>query len=168
VWTGDRMKWKMHWGSHIPVLIKLFEHTKGDVLELGMGVYSTPLLFWLCVDANRKLVSYDNDERYFNMVGRNNNSFHEAHLITDWNFIDIEKKWDIVFIDANPMDTRAKLAKQVANLATFVVLHDTQPKEEMYYHYEEIYPMFRSKYTYTKFMPYTTVLSNFESLDFLV
>lgn len=161
------MKWKMHWGSHIPILIKVFEHTKGDILELGMGVYSTPLLFWLCVDSGRKLVSYDNNEKYFDMVGRNNNPLHESHLITDWNTIDIEKNWDIVFIDTEPMDMRAKLTKRVAKLATFIILHDTQPKEEIYYHYEDIYPMFRNRYDYIKFKPYTTVLSNFESLEFL-
>jgi hypothetical protein len=161
------MKWTMRWGSHIPVLMKLLTCTKGEVLELGMGVYSTPLLFWICVDNGRKLVSYENSEKYFSMVGKNNNKLHEAHLIDDWDSIDIEKSWDIVFIDANPMDARVSLAKKVANYSKFVVLHDTQPKDEIYYHYQEIYYMFKNRYDYTKFMPYTTVLSNFESLEFL-
>jgi len=161
------MKWTMRWGSHIPVLVKLLNRTKGDVLELGMGVYSSPLLFWMCVDAGRKLVSYENSEKYFAMVGNNNNRFHEAHLITDWDCIDIEKNWDIVFIDSNPMDVRAKLAKKVATLANFVVLHDTQPQDEIYYHYEDIYHLFAHRYDYTKFMPYTTVLSNSYNLEFL-
>jgi hypothetical protein len=157
----------MHWGSHIPILIKVFEHTQGDILELGMGVYSTPLLFWLCVDNNRKLVSYDNNEQYFSMVGKNNNPLHEAHLITDWNFIDIEKNWDIVFIDVDPMDIRGKLAAKVVNYAKYVILHDTQAREEKYYHYNDIYPLFKYRYNYTKFKPNTSVLSNFESLEFL-
>jgi hypothetical protein len=161
------MKWTMRWGSHIPVLVKLFSVTKGDVLELGMGIYSSPLLFWMCVDKGRKLVSYENSEKYFSIVGKNNNKLHEAHLITDWDCIDIEKNWDIVFIDTNPMDSRANLAKKVANIANFVVLHDTQSRDEIYYHYEEVYPLFTHRYDYTKFMPYTTVLSNFYNLEFL-
>jgi len=161
------MKWTMRWGSHIPVLLKLLPVTKGDVLELGMGVYSSPLLFWSCVDRGRKLVSYENNPKYFDMVGRNNNPLHEAHLITDWNFIDIEKNWDIVFIDTDPMDMRAKFAARVANFARYVVLHDTQPRDEQYYHYNEIYPLFAHRYDYTKFMPNTSVLSNFFNLEFL-
>ena len=162
------MKWTMRWGSHIPILVKLLNHTRGSVLELGMGVYSSPLLFWMCVDAGRKLVSYENSEKYFSMVGKNNNPYHESHLITDWDSIDIEKKWDIVFIDTDPMDIRAKLAKKVATYAKFVVLHDTQPRDDIFYHYTEIYPLFRNRYDYTKYMPNTSVLSNFESLDFLI
>lgn len=161
------MKLRMHWGSHIPILIKLFQHTTGTILELGMGVYSTPLLFWLCVDSGRKLVSYENNEKYFNVVGRNNNSLHEAHLIADWNSIDLARIWDITFIDTDPMDMRAILVSKVINNSNYVVIHDSQPKEEIYYHYETIYHLFRYRYDYTKFKPYTTVLSNFKNLEFL-
>jgi hypothetical protein len=161
------MKYTMRWGSHIPVLVKLLSITKGDVLELGMGIYSTPLLFWECISKERKLVSYDNNEKYFNMVGNNNNRFHESHLISDWNNLDIEKPWDVVFIDTNPMEVRKELARKVSNHSKFVVLHDTQSRDEIYYHYEEIYPLFKYRFDYTKFIPNTSVLSNFESLEFM-
>ena len=37
------------WGSHLPVLIHLMNHTTGDVLELGTGLYSTPYLHHACL-----------------------------------------------------------------------------------------------------------------------
>jgi len=105
------MKFTMKWGSHIPILLKIMSITNGDVLELGMGLYSTPLLFWMCIDTKRKLTSYENDPKYFRLLGRNNNKFHESYLIQDWNKINIDKNWDMAFIDTNPMIVRAELAE---------------------------------------------------------
>jgi hypothetical protein len=34
--------------------------TDGDVLELGLGVFSTPYLHYQCILSKRKLVSYEN------------------------------------------------------------------------------------------------------------
>lgn len=161
------MKWTMRWGSHIPILVKLLSVTTGDVLELGMGIYSTPLLFWMCVSRERKLVSYESSDKYFNMLGKNNNSNHESHLINDWNTIDMDRNWDIVLIDCEPMDIRSKLAARVTHKTKFIVLHDSQPRDDQYYHYEKIYPLFRYRFDYTKFMPHTTVLSNYAELEFL-
>ena len=51
------------WGSHLPVLKRALEITDGDVLEMGMGIHSTPEMHWSCI--NRNLVSYENDEGYY-------------------------------------------------------------------------------------------------------
>src|SRR3954454_11711777 len=41
---------EMETSTHFPVLIKLIQMTDGPVLELGSGLFSTPLLHWLCFE----------------------------------------------------------------------------------------------------------------------
>ena len=47
------------------VVSRFLEETEGPVLELGMGLYSTPLLDLLCHEEKRELVSYDDDKEWF-------------------------------------------------------------------------------------------------------
>ena len=84
------MKYTPGWSSHYPVLIKVFEHTKGDVLELGMGLFSTPLLHWLCLDQNRNLVSLDRQQKYFDLNKRFRSDIHKIYLVEDWNKIETD------------------------------------------------------------------------------
>jgi hypothetical protein len=161
------MKWTMRWGSHLPILDKVINHTTGNVLELGMGIYSTPYLFWMCLAKNRTLTSYDNNVKYYSMVGKTNNPQHKSYLIEDWDSLELTEQWDVAFIDVDPIPKRAELAKKLMFNARFVILHDTQERDEKYYNYSSIYPLFVYRYDYKKFMPNTSVLSNFERLDFL-
>ena len=69
------MKYWPHWASHYPLLIKVMQITSGDVLELGMGMASTPLLHWLCFDTGRNLISYENNKKYYDRQARPKNYF---------------------------------------------------------------------------------------------
>jgi len=155
------------WGSHLPVLSKLAPLSSGDILELGVGWFSTPILHWTCMEQNRKLVSYENNEEYYNLFkdGKNNN--HEFYFVNSWDKADIKKEWGLAFIDFRPKLERRKAVRILANLAKYIIIHDSDPHSEKYYNYNSIYPLFKYRYDYMKFMPGTTVLSNFENLDFL-
>jgi len=162
------MKWTFRWGSHIPVLIEVLRVTKKDVLEVGMGAYGSPILHWICASKDRRLVSYENNKRYFDLFQNGLNKLHEVFLVEDLFNIDISQEWDVAFIDSAPMEQRTIIASRIANNCKFVIVHDSEAREEKYYHYREIlYPLFRYNYAYTKFKPNTTVFSNFENLDFL-
>ena len=53
-------------GTHIPVLCRCFNElkdSKGRILEVGLGMYSTPILHELARD--RKLVSLENHLGWF-------------------------------------------------------------------------------------------------------
>ena len=52
------------YGTHLPCLIKAMEKTTGDVLEMGMGIFSTPYLHYQCILTNRRLTSYENDKSW--------------------------------------------------------------------------------------------------------
>lgn len=144
------------WGSHIPVLIEALRQTTGPVLELGMGHSSTILLHMLCADQGRKLISYDNDQTYIKIFRKFSDQGHEIKLV-NWDEIDISQRWGVVLVDEGPAEQRIKNIRKLVNNADFLVLHDT---EDPIYHYDEIYPLFKYRFDYTKFRTHATVLSN--------
>ena len=149
------------WGSHLPVLMKLFPLTSGVILELGTGIYSTPYLHWSCFLANRKLISYESQEKYYEKARQYRNSRHRVRFAEDWDKLDIEGFFDIIFIDIHPGSKRKNLAAKLKDSGLFIVLHDSEPTEDDCYKYSEIYPLFKYQYHYTKINPNTSVLSNF-------
>lgn len=157
----------MAWGTHMPVLIHLVNKTTGPILELGTGLYSTPFLHWACFDKKRELVSYDSEEKYFNLSAQYGSDYHQVNFVIDWDHIPItNKKWDIAFIDNHPGEKRKDLALKVKDCARFIILHDAWWKEDAVYQYKSIYPFF--KYTYihpvTRKGP-TAIVSNFEDVE---
>lgn len=165
------------WGSHLPILMKVMSLSKGDVLELGAGLYSTPFLYWLCRDQERKFVSFENDFDWWRMVWNIKDVTQETMItriiegavschIADWNDLDLENmgRWSVAFIDHSPSRRRIIDIKALANKADFVVIHDTQ-RNYKFCDFKQIYPLFRYRYDYDKSIPHTTVLSNFINLE---
>lgn len=52
-----------NWGTHQTPLISAVMHTKGPILELGCGDFSTPLLHAICSTNQRMLLSTDTDKK---------------------------------------------------------------------------------------------------------
>src|SRR5574337_5914 len=145
------------WASHIPILIKALETTDGPVLELGMGINSTPLLHILCADQGRFLDSYDTDGRFTDMFSNYKTANHCITLVENWD----DWKWNhygVALVDQKPAAARAQTVKQIFD-TELIVLHDSQDIAEEAYGYEEIYPLFKYRYDYKKFPTWTTVLS---------
>lgn len=145
-------------GSHIPILIKVMENSKGSVLELGAGYFSTPVLYWLCKAQNREFVSYENDKEWQKIFG------DVVTYIDNWDKAPIDKKWGVVFIDHKPAKRRIKDIKRLAKLADYVVVHDAQTSHEKQYKYHWAFPLYKYKYMFDKVWPPTLVLSNFKDL----
>lgn len=152
-------------GSHLPILIKLVLMTEGPILELGTGFFSTLALHWLCAEKKRKLVSYDSSAKYIEVAKNFLADFHEIHLVDDWSKIDISQHWSIVFIDHAPGQQRKVEMARVANNADYVIVHDTEPRNDKYYHYSEVAPLYKYRYDYDKLYPNTSVFSNFKDLS---
>ena len=133
-----KMKIRMGWSSHFPVLIKALQITTGPVLELGTGLYSTPLMHWLCFDKNRPIVSYEHDPKYFKYNKQFGSNLHEMCLIEDWSKFNVQAYWDVVLIDCDST-VRHDLAKKLAYNSQYIVLHDTDPVLNNEYHYDEIF-----------------------------
>lgn len=153
--------------THMPVLMQALAKTTGDVLELGIGPFSTPLLHWACY-GKRKLVSYESSNQYYKMNEAFKDAGHEIHLVSDFEDADIEKPWGLAFIDHDPALRRKEDIRRLANYATMIVVHDTQGRDDHSYKFSEIYPLFKYRFIFDKERPHTTVLSNFVDLkDFM-
>lgn len=151
------------WGSHLPVLNKLFNTTMGPILELGIGVFSTPFLHIMCESQNRKLVSYDDNADFVNSHRGFVSKTHELHYVKpdDWDDTTFdESDWDIVLVD-HPSYRRYIDIKRLATKANFIVVHDTEPERRSDYDYDSISKLFLYKTDYTKLKPNTSIFSNF-------
>lgn len=148
-------------GSHMPVLVKMAGVTSGSILELGTGFNSTPLLHWLCNETKRKLVSYESSLLFFEFAKRYSNDYHEVYHIEDWDTLDVTGHWNIIFIDHAPGPRRVVEMSRVANIADYVIVHDTEARSDWHYHYTKGFPSYKYRYDYTAAYPNTSVLSNF-------
>lgn len=145
--------------SHIFCLMKAFEQSEGDVLELGTGYFSTLLLHWMAALNGRKIVSYETKEYWYKRAKNLYASdFHEIIYAPDLDKVDFkDRHWGLVLIDH--VDARREPdAVSLKDNATFLVLHDSDPK---YKHYPEISKHF--KYIYVdRRHSWTSVVSNFK------
>jgi hypothetical protein len=152
----------LKWGSHLPALIKVMSITTGDVLEMGIGLYSTPFLHWACHSRLRHLVSYEGEKECYEMNKNYHGGFHEVYYVENWNDAKIEKNWDVVLIDHAPFWRRKTDIKRLAGYAKYIVIHDSNR-----YDFSSIWPLFKYRYDYKKTRPNTTVVSNFYDLSSL-
>lgn len=165
----DQPKLHPSWGSHLPLLIKIMNASTGPVLELGTGLFSTPVLHWLCIDQDRKLYSYENFKQYFELIKPFETPDHQIIYVenSDWKAIDFETTyWGVVFLDHHPKGRRGKEAMRLAERADYIVIHDSDRAGNPF-HLDEAYPLFKYRYNWSKQSPHSTVLSNFNDLSFL-
>lgn len=153
--------------THIPVLLKVLAKTSGSVLELGVGGYSTVLMHYMCLNANRLLVSYDNDMKYIGWVKDYTSDTHKIQYIADWDEADILKPWSVAFIDHKPGPRRGYDAGRLADYAEYVICHDSEESQDRLYEYRKIYDKFKYRWEYRRLFPPTMVFSNFHTLEWL-
>lgn len=150
------------YGSHLSPLLRLIDVTKGAILELGSGGFSTCMLDLMCRKNKRKLVTIDNDPKWHDSNLEWKSEFHDVQLIEDWDKADIDNTdWSIVLVDHRPALRRRVEALRLANNAEFILVHDSESEIDRFYRYSSIYPKFKYVYHYDKCLPNTTILSNF-------
>ena len=159
----------MGWSSFIPTLLKAVQNTEGPILELGSGLFSTPLLHWLCAEQGRKLSTYENTQEYYKFARKFRTKTHKIKFVTDWAKEDFDKKkWSVVLIDHTPPIRRTTDALRLKNRAQYIVLHDTQEKSWHYYGYKKLWPKFKNIYHWEyglSYLPRTSVVSNISDLS---
>lgn len=146
----------------MPILARIVDMSDGPILELGMGIYSTPLLDLMCHEKKRTLVSYDDDPAWFKENQEWESDYHKVHLISNYDEADIENThWSVVLVDHKPAIRRLTEIKRLAWHANYILIHDSEPEANNFFRYTWIYRFFKYRYDYTKCRPHTTVLSNF-------
>ena len=114
------------WGSHLVPLMACVTATRGAVLEVGVGHWSTPLLHAYCAAAGRTLISIDEDRAW---VERFKEYHIGRHTVEHANYGDYlrkmaEKQFSVVFLDGSPGHTRADQAMLFRESANLIVIHD--------------------------------------------
>jgi len=138
----------------------------GPVMELGSGIFSTPLLHWLCAADKRKLVSYENNKEYYEFAKKFQSANHRIRFIENWNDIDTKTHWSVVLVDHTPPSKERGLeVMKLKDKADYIVIHDTGPKIQPKYGYEKVWPHFKYRHDWKECTQWTTVVSNFKDLS---
>jgi len=154
---------EMQTSTHFPFLIKAIQASEGTVAELGTGLFSTPLLHWLCFDNKRKVMSYESYKHYYDFAKLFKTDTHEVIFVKDWDKQEYDEHYAVVFIDhtvPGRKHTRGDDAIKFKDIADYVVLHDAGENSHTKYGYEETYKHFKYRKDWTGCLPHTTVLSN--------
>lgn len=114
------------WGSHLPALAACVCATKGAVLEVGVGHWSTPFLRRLCMASGRKLVSVDEDALWAGQFADQKRSHHEVHFARYNEFLKARatEEWSVVLLDHSPGFRRAQDALLFHGRSDYIVVHD--------------------------------------------
>lgn len=151
------------WTTHMSVLIKAIQCSKGTVAEVGAGPFSTPLLHWLCKEMKRQLVTYENDEMYYNYARAFQSPLHKIRRIENWDRMDFNTHWGLVFIDHHPNERRGVDVINFKDMADYIVMHDTN--QDVKYGFDKAWEHFKYKYTWKECKPWVSVVSNFKDLS---
>ena len=155
----------LNYFTHLPALMRALALTDGPVLELGMGLFSTPYLHYACKLAGRPLVSYENDAGWAAIFKPYQSAGHSICVVDDWSRGDFVRGWSVVLVDHSPSERRVTEIRSLANLARIIVAHDSNGRWDKHYHYSTIYPLFRYRTDWTGDGRHAVVLSNFVDLE---
>ena len=139
------------------LLIKALAATEGTVVEVGGGVFSTPLLHWLCKMQDRRLITYENEQQYYDFSREFQSRQHSIRLIKDWDEMDFKSHRGVVFIDHHPEARRGLDALRFKD-ADIIVMHDTERPEK--YNYDGVWEHFKYVYHWKDGKPWTSMVSN--------
>lgn len=158
------------YGTHMPALVTTVAFTKGPVLEMGCGDFSTPLLHALCAKDQRFLLTVDTDKKWLGYFLDLYSHWHQLWYLPVyeddwmknpkpylWDQIGNNVHWSVVFIDHRPGERRVIDIQRLRNNTDIFVVHDTQ---EASYDYEPTLSSFKYKYVYERYTTQTTIVSD--------
>ncbi|MBC8486284.1 MAG: hypothetical protein H8D45_09630 [Bacteroidetes bacterium] len=151
------------YGTHITPLIASVLATRGDVMEMGMGDYSTPLLHEIIKHQRetglyRNLISFENDAVWYKNFIDLQTDWHIVKHIKDWSDIAINNI-SVLFIDHAPASRRIVDIFKFKDAAEIIVVHDTEKSK--YYGYNTVFSKFQYRFDYERYSKKTTLVSNF-------
>jgi len=153
------MKNLITYGTHLPVLVRAITDTMAtEIMELGGGLSSTPLLNQFAMSSLAHIKTYENNPDFFELIKEFDSDEHDVNFIENWDEIPL---WvvDVLFVDHAPAERRIIDIERFKDAAKVIVVHDFEKKK--YYGYDKIIPLFKYVTEY-KYYPKTTgVLSNF-------
>lgn len=140
------------YNSHLPLLKRCLDATQSAIIELGSGLYSTPLLCEYAAENGRVFLSFDNNKEWSEQTGA---------IHVDWNSNEWIRNCGVVFIDEAPAEHRKVSIEAFRNIADVIIVHDTQPSADYVYGLSDILKTFKYRIDLTpEGNPNSTALSN--------
>ncbi len=136
--------------THQPLLFACAARARGEVIELGCGLHSTPQLAAICPS----FVSYETDRKWASLMG----GFLKAVTYIDSYDLVPVKSYALVFIDGAP-EERRKVDLERFYGSRLVVVHDTDSQHSGMYGMEEALALYPYRYDYKWMSPNTSVVS---------
>jgi hypothetical protein len=162
-----RLPVSLNYATHLPALMRALERSGYCwILEMGMGVFSTPFLHYESWVRGWPLFSYDNDTEWakFFIAQGYSDYPHEIRIVTDWDKADLGHEWGVALVDHSPGSRRRVDIARLAHNAHYIVAHDANGRYDKEYRYSEVYPLFKYKTVWDAEARHTVVLSNFHDL----
>lgn len=155
------VKFSFRYGSHLPYLLKACLETKGNILELGAGLFSTPMLNALSRSQDRKVLTLENFKRWYRWFSIYESKNHQVQFVKDWDSCEVLGEWDVVLVDMTPDKYRSEFINKLKDRAKIFVIHDSDSIYDKQYGYSNIYGEFSHRYDSKETNPRTTILSNY-------
>lgn len=148
------------YATHLPVLCHVLRAIEPfNVLEVGCGWYSTPLLRIYTEGRGGEHYILETNEIFAQEVA----SHYECMVqVFDGHSLPTEAccHWGLAFIDSAPESGRGRLALELKEWASVIVLHDSNPDWEPAYGYSGIIPQWKHHKQFTQLYPHTLVLTD--------
>lgn len=161
---ATRINFSTRYGTHLVPLLRAVLLTTGDVLELGLGVCSTPALHALCQLQGRRLVTIENNREWYAIGERYASDFHQVLYVPEWKDAPIERPWSVALVDHSPDERRAVELGRLAPHAQYLIAHDANRRYWKQYGYDRAFPKFAHRLIYDRDDPATAILSNLVDL----
>lgn len=154
--------------SYYPLLYLALEETKtGDVIEMGTGYGSTPLLHEYCT--KRELYSYENNKEWYYKMAEALSVLSKTGKHTS-SFLNDKHTWDVVsyyhdnptvvFIDHAPGERRKEDILNFKDIKGILVVHDTEPAADHGYQMRQHFKEFKYVIEVETDGAWATALSN--------
>lgn len=156
------------YGSHYPILAATVAKTKGPVLEMGAGDWSTPMLHYMCKAMGRTLHTVETNAQWLERFKEYEGPGHQLTYLApdDWLAV-LPDRFGVIFIDGSPGEMRHVWIQRLQSKAHFIVAHDSEKDYQVAsnYMYEKVRPLFKYVNEFQRFRPYTVVLSDEEPFE---
>lgn len=179
------------YSTHQPLLVAAMLYTQGPILEMGGGYYSTPLVSAFANIQQREAHTIETSAEVYDLVKHFSSRFHNIWRVDGYDFesagvfmpradmtraqyVEIQsrfladfcekipRRWSVVFVDHSPGFNRVPAIEHFANIADFIVAHDTELDR---LGYEPCLSTFRYRWDFRPYLPQSTIVSNFHRCD---
>jgi hypothetical protein len=161
--------------THYPLLAGVIAKTTSNILELGVGHYSTPMLSFISKATRRTVVSVDTDQDWIDFFEKSYNSLDHHFICTDGNNISNaflkhhaweNALWDVAFIDCAPADDRVNCIEILRERSKYIIVHDAEP-EAVVYKWGDVFKSFPNRYCFDAYGTSAMCLSMKENCEWL-